>query len=184
MNNTSCSPVSPFPTPPWPPLEFPASLLLTSLVTLWGLQQGSYTFNKVPGYSKTSPQDRWTTTTSDGFRGGGHFTNILGSFLFCSCPNTFKIYTTFTNLSHACAGTLIKGVTELNEENPEPAFPWELKIKKAAGPRRSVGGTGSLTSLLSLRWRKLHGWASRPCCPPCLPYQPYLRVPPESEDCA
>lgn len=41
------------------------------------------------------------------------------------------MYTIFTNLSHACAGTLIDGVTELNKENPEPAFPGELKIKKA-----------------------------------------------------
>lgn len=55
----------------------------------------------------------------------------MGSFLFCSFPNTFKIYTIFTNLRDACAGTLIEGVTELNKENPEPAFPEELKIKKA-----------------------------------------------------
>lgn len=54
----------------------------------------------------------------------------MGSFLFCSFPNTFKIYTIFTNLIHAVAGTLIEGVSELNKENPEPAFP-ELKIKKA-----------------------------------------------------
>lgn len=119
-----------------------------------------------------------------GYREGGILQIFWGRFFFALAQTPFKIYTTFTNLSHACAGTLIKGVTELNKENPEPAFPWELKIKKAAGPRRSVEGTGSLTSLLSLRWRKLHGWASRPCCPPCLPYQPYLRVPPESEDCA
>lgn len=55
----------------------------------------------------------------------------MGSFLFCCFPNTFKIYTIFTNLSHACAGTLIEGGAELNKEKPELAFPGELKIKKA-----------------------------------------------------
>lgn len=49
----------------------------------------------------------------------GAFTKILGEF-FCSITYTLKMYTIFPNLSRACAGTLKKGVTELNNEDPEP----------------------------------------------------------------